>query len=110
MSIISILRGSRQRDHEFKANLRYTANPSLKTTTKIHQILELSRVYKAKSPGPLTPLGGSAFIGHATAKCGSLTVKMSHLEEHTVTFWVEGQKRMVFDCGHGLCPSLRRIF
>lgn len=68
MSIISILRGSRQRDHEFKANLRYTANPSLKTTTKIHHILELSRVYKAKSPGPLTTLGGSAFIGHATVK------------------------------------------
>lgn len=62
MPIISILRGLRQRDREFKAN------PSLKTTTKIHKILELSRVYKAKSPGPLTTLGGSSFIGHATAK------------------------------------------
>lgn len=68
MPIISILRGSRQRDHELKANLRYRVNPSLKTTTKIHQILELSRVYKAESPGTLTTLGGSAFVGHATAK------------------------------------------
>lgn len=68
MPTISKFRDLRQRDHEFKAILRYTVNPSLKTTTKIHQILELSRVYKAKSPGPLTTLGGSAFIGHATAK------------------------------------------
>lgn len=109
MPITPVLRGLRQGDHEFKANLRYIVNPCLKITTKIHQILHPSRVHKANPPVPLLVLRGSALVTQQLGGC-PLAVEMSHLEaEPTVSVWVEGQGRLGFAHGHSLCPSLRQI-